>query len=336
MKPILIVTMGDPGGIGPEVVLKSLSSPNILKKVTPVVVGAKSAFESPAKSKIRFSDISLLKRRLINPGRCSFFDISGRAQGMLLEHDFPLSSELRFLPGKVSPVNAALAMASLEAAADACAAGEADGIVTAPVNKTAMRLLDPRFQGHTEYLAGRAGVKKFAMMFLSSRLCLTLATVHVALKDVSKNLTRAGVFEKIMLTDHFLKKNLKKKRPRIAVCALNPHGEETGTEESSVIRPAVNRARKAGVDVFGPFAADQLFYEAYEGHYDALVSMYHDQALAPFKMVSFHDGVNVTAGLPFVRTSPDHGTAFDIAGLGKAQSASMTAAVLLAARLAKR
>lgn len=336
MKPILIVTMGDPGGIGPEVVLKSLGSPDVLKKVVPVVVGAKSAFEVLAKSKINFSDISLLKRRLIKPGNCYFFDISGRAQGMLLEHDFPLSSEPRFLSGKVSPVNAALAMASLEAAADACSAGEADGMVTAPVNKTAMRLLDPRFHGHTEYLADKTGVRKFAMMFVSPRLCVTLATVHVALKDVSKSLTRAGVFEKIILTDQFLKSRLGKKRPRIAVCALNPHGEETGTEEASIIRPAVNQARKAGVDVSGPFAADQLFYEAYEGHYDALVSMYHDQALAPFKMVSFHDGVNVTAGLPFVRTSPDHGTAFDIAGRGKAQSASMTAAILLAARLAKR
>lgn len=335
MKPILILTMGDPGGIGPEIISKALCSPNIFNKFTPVVVGAKAAFEALPESRIKFSEISLIKRRLIKPGICAFLDISGRAQGMLLEHDFPLSPEPQFSRGKVSPVNAALAMASLEAAAAACVAGEADGMVTAPVNKTAMRLLDPSFHGHTEYLADKAGVKKFAMMFVSPRLCVTLATVHVALKNVSKSLTRAGVVEKIILTDQFLKNRLGKKRPSIAVCALNPHGEETGTEEASVIRPAVNRAKKAGVNVCGPFSADQLFYEAYEGRYDALVSMYHDQALAPFKMVSFHDGVNVTAGLPFVRTSPDHGTAFDIAYQGKAQSASMTAAVFLAARLAK-
>lgn len=327
MNPVIAMTMGDPGGVGPEVLLKSLKSPGLLKGRAIVVTGTPSVFPH---THSLFHPLPCLKRSLVKPGKIYFFDISDRAAKILGKRE---RAELRVTFGRISRVNASFAAAALEAAAEAAVKGEVDALVTAPVNKTAMRLVDPDFQGHTEYLAEKAGVRKFAMMFVGSRLCLTLATVHIALKDVSRNLSVQGVYDKIILTHGFLKKHMKKKRPHIAVCALNPHGEETGGEEKTVIRPAVLRARKAGVFAEGPFSADQLFYEAYEGRYDALVCMYHDQALGPFKMVSFHDGVNVTAGLPFIRTSPDHGTAFDIAGRGKANAASMTAAAALAVRL---
>jgi 4-hydroxythreonine-4-phosphate dehydrogenase len=205
-----------------------------------------------------------------------------------------------------------------------------DAIVTAPVNKAAIRLVDKKFIGHTEFLAGKAKARRFAMMFVSSRLNVTLATIHVPLKKVSGLLTKKGILEKILLTEEMLKEGLAIKKPRIAVCALNPHGGEFGDEESKVIAPAVRAACRKGIRASGPFSADLLFHAAYHGKYDALIGMYHDQALAPFKLVAFHDGVNVTLGLPYCRTSPDHGTAFDIAYQGKADASSMLAALRLA------
>jgi 4-hydroxythreonine-4-phosphate dehydrogenase len=205
-----------------------------------------------------------------------------------------------------------------------------DAIVTAPVNKAAIRLVDKKFIGHTEFLAGKAKTRRFAMMFVSPRLNVTLATIHVPLKKVSGLLTKKSILEKILLTEEMLKRGLAIKNPRIAVCALNPHGKEFGDEETKVIAPAVRAACRKGIHAAGPFSADLLFYAAYHGKYDALIAMYHDQALAPFKLVAFHDGVNVTLGLPYIRTSPDHGTAFDIAYQGKADPSSMIAALRLA------
>jgi len=205
--------------------------------------------------------------------------------------------------------------------------------VTAPVSKTAVRLVDKKFIGHTEFLAKKAGVKHFAMMFACSKLKVTLATIHVPLKKVSRLLNTKAIFEKIRMTHEILQNGFRIKKPKIAVCALNPHGKEAGVEEEKTIAPAVRRARKKGVDVVGPFSADQLFHAAYTGKYDALISMYHDQALGPFKMIAFNEGVNMTLGLPYVRTSPDHGTAFDIAYQNKANPSSMTEAIRLAQNL---
>jgi 4-hydroxythreonine-4-phosphate dehydrogenase len=171
-------------------------------------------------------------------------------------------------------------------------------------------------------------------MFVSPRLNVTLATIHVPVKKISGLLTARSILEKITLTDAMLRRGLKISRPRIAVCALNPHGKECGGEEEKIIAPAVRGARRKGIHAFGPFSADLLFHAAYHGKYDALISMYHDQALGPFKLVAFHDGVNVTLGLPYVRTSPDHGTAFDLAWKGLASPSSLLSAVRLAARMA--
>jgi len=217
-----------------------------------------------------------------------------------------------------------------------------DALVTGPVNKEAMRLVEPKFVGHTEYLARTARVKEFAMMFLkegadgSPPLRITLVTIHVSLRRVSRLITEEMVYEKIRLTHDFLKERLGIEKPRIGVSALNPHGKETGEEEEKSITPAIQKARGEKIQVFGPASGDTIFYEAYRGEYDAVIAMYHDQALAPFKLVAFETGVNVTLGLPYVRTSPDHGTGFDIAYLGKADARSMGSALECAVRLIKK
>lgn len=206
-------------------------------------------------------------------------------------------------------------------------------MVTAPINKSSMRLVDKGFHGHTEFLADRAGAKHFAMMFVSERLKVTLVTIHVSLKKVSSLLKPEMIHEKILLTDRFLKKYFKIKSPRLGVCALNPHGRECGREEDRIIVPAIQKARRSGIHAEGPLAGDQVFFDAYHGKYDAVISMYHDQGLAPFKLIAFRDGVNVTLGLPYIRTSPDHGTAFDIACQDKADPVSFKSALRLAEKL---
>ncbi|MBU9889399.1 MAG: 4-hydroxythreonine-4-phosphate dehydrogenase PdxA [Candidatus Omnitrophica bacterium] len=324
--PVIAITMGDPGGIGPEIIVKTLLKEKPGPSCAFLVVGVREPFErvrercglSVSLRDVRDSDGETLKG-----GFSYFWDISG---------EIPKGG--RFRTGKIDGVNGAMALAVLEKTAGLAERGIVNAIVTAPVNKAAVRLADPSFIGHTEYFASRSRVKDFAMMFLSSRLKVTLATIHVPLRKVSSLLTAPNVFKKILMTDAVLRRGCGIKKPRIAVCALNPHGRETGEEEDRKIAPAVRRAKRRGVNATGPFSADQLFHAAYAGHYDAVISMYHDQALGPFKMVAFHEGVNMTLGLPYVRTSPDHGTAFDIAYGGKADPSSMRAALRLARDLA--
>jgi len=226
----------------------------------------------------------------------------------------------------------------VDRALDIVRALEADAIVTAPVSKSSIQKAGfPRFQGHTEYLAERTGTKKFAMMFVGDGLKVSLVTRHIALKLVPDALTTALVSDTISLTHEFLKDRFGIKSPRIGVCGLNPHAGELGafgTEEAKVIAPAIRRCAKTLKNVRGPIPADSAFYDALNKKYDALVAMYHDQALAPFKMLYFKSGVNLTLGLPFIRTSPDHGTAFDIAGKGIADPSSMIEAIRLACSLA--
>lgn len=330
--PVLALTAGDPGGIGPEILIKVLRA-RMRKKTRAafLVLGTRSSFDLlRRKTKLAFPIRWIEPENLskLKAGEVAGLDVSRRAAALCRtsENGVPV-------PGKVSHVNAAMALAALEQAAHLACEKKIQAVVTAPLSKTAIRLLVPGFTGHTEYLAERARVKKFAMMFVSPRLKVTLATIHVALKDVSRSITQAGVLEKILLTNDFLKKRFGLRRPLIGVAALNPHGRETGREEDRVLVPAVRAAQKRGVRAEGPVSADRLFYDAYHGRYDALISMYHDQALAPFKMIAFQDGVNTTLGLPFVRTSPDHGTAFDIAYQGKADPSSMMASLRLAEQL---
>ena len=322
-KPrIIALTMGDPGGIGPEILVKALREEKPSRHSAYLVIGTRETFKVLCQKTglwAPFKTLTSISRKSFRAGNIYFFDISNKLPG-----------GWGFKIGELSPENGRLALASIKKASELARCGIVDAIVTAPVNKAAIRLVDKKFIGHTEFLALKAKARRFAMMFVSPRLNVTLATIHVPLKKVSGLLSAKSILEKILLTDEMLRRGLGISKPRIAVCALNPHGKESGTEEVEVIEPAVRAACRKGIDALGPFSADLLFHAAYHGKYDALISMYHDQALAPFKLVAFHDGVNVTLGLPYIRTSPDHGTAFDIAYLGKADPSSMLAALRLA------
>ncbi|MBI4368019.1 MAG: 4-hydroxythreonine-4-phosphate dehydrogenase PdxA [Candidatus Omnitrophica bacterium] len=308
--------MGDPGGIGPEIILKSL--PNMpLGKTLYMIIGSEEVFQYASQHlniPFRPHVVPTLDRALLSESQINLLDITQEAK-TVYENAFEETREDNevFSVGQVSKWNAALAYSAFKVAAYQGACGLIDGLVTAPVHKSAVRLVDPKFSGHTEYLARVARVQEFAMMFVSDRLRVTLATIHLPLKKVSRSLTKEGIESKIKLTHDFLKRYLKIEFPKIGVAALNPHGREFGTEEEEIIVPAVECARRSGIQVEGPLPGDQVFFDAYEKRLDAVVAMYHDQGLAPFKMIAFREGVNVTLGLPYLRTSPDHGTAFNIA-----------------------
>ena len=342
-KPILALTMGDPGGIGPEVLAQCLKDPEKFSGVFLLLIGASAVFEFLKDQnglKLPLNPIPTLHRDFLREDSVNFLDVTEEASWLLKNRSLrPESSDAVFEIGKVSLVNAAMALAALKAGAYQAATGLVEALVTAPVSKEAMRLIDPRFTGHTEYLARVAKAKEFAMMFLKEKgtdgpaLRVTLVTIHVPLKKVSRLVTQSAVLEKIRLTHEFLKTRLRISRPKIAVSSLNPHGHETGDEEEKEILPAVRQAAGEGISVSGPISGDRVFYDASQGTFDAVVAMYHDQALAPFKLVAFETGVNLTLGLPYIRTSPDHGTAFDIAYRNKANPRSMESAIRCAVNL---
>jgi len=243
----------------------------------------------------------------------------------------------RFAPGVLSAAAGRAAYDTLVRAVDAAKVGTVDGLATAPVNKEAFRIAGLPWRGHTDLLAHLTGASHVAMMFHSDELRVVLATIHIPLAEVPRALTQSLMEKTIALTARELPL-FDKVQPRIAVAGLNPHAGEHGlfgNEEAEVIAPAVEACRARGVDVSGPFPADTVFVRARRGEFDVVVACYHDQGLIPVKLVAFGRAVNVTLGLPIVRTSVDHGTAFDIAGKGIADPESMIAATLLAARLAR-
>lgn len=320
--PILALTMGDPGGVGPETIAKSFLENPPKRKFCYVLIGTRAPFDF-LRGRLSFAPFHEVHSwNELKKGALNFWDRTDRCRG-----------PAGFDKAKISRRNGLQAFEALKFAARAACQGRIQALVTAPVHKTAMRLVRPGFHGHTEYLAQTARSRPFAMMFVSPRLKVTLVTIHVPLRQVSRLITKECVLEKILLTEFFLKKYFRIRNPKLAVCALNPHGRETGHEDEAQIRPAVNRARQRGIQAVGPLSADQVFFDAYEGRFDAVISMYHDQGLAPFKMIAFREGVNVTLGLPFIRTSPDHGTAFDIAYQNKAEAVSFQSALHLAEKL---
>jgi 4-hydroxythreonine-4-phosphate dehydrogenase len=224
-------------------------------------------------------------------------------------------------------------------ACDACIGGDAAGMVTAPINKQALQAAGVHFPGHTELLADRCKVDEVVMMLAGERLRVCLVTTHCALRDVPQRLTAQRLLATIRIASASLERQFGLKQPRLAVLALNPHAGEGGLfgdEEARQIVPAIEAARDEGINASGPHSADTLFWFAAQGQYDAVICMYHDQGLIPLKLLHFDDGVNVTLGLPIVRTSVDHGTAYDLAGTGQASPASMIAAVKMAAMMADK
>jgi 4-hydroxythreonine-4-phosphate dehydrogenase len=316
--------MGDPAGIGPEVVYNALRNRRIQAMCSPLVFGT-----------TRFlTDLSLRAAigKQFEPVR-SPIEASFKF-GMMDVIEVETSPQIRV--GEKSAASGKAALAYLERAVRAALRGEVDALVTAPVSKAAIRMTGLRdFVGHTEYLAEMTSARSFAMMFWSKRLKVVLVTTHLPLKEVASAISSKQILSVIALANESLKK-FGFSKPRIGVSALNPHAGEDGAfgdEDARIVAPAVREAQKRGIDANGPLPADSLFHAAYNRAYDLVVAMYHDQALAPFKMIAFDEGVNVTLGLPFVRTSVDHGTAYDIAGKGIASEKSLVQAIKLAVRL---
>lgn len=305
------ITMGDAAGIGPEVVLKALQDKQVRGSANFLIIGNSFVVEETA----RISKISLPAQNT------SLFNVG-------------YISKLVF--GRSLPSYGRIALDCIKAALNLIQCGKIDLLITAPVNKHTIRQAGYPFKGHTEYLAAACKAKDFAMMLIAEPLKVVLASRHIALKEVPENLSRENIYQTLRLTVSALKQYFAVAHPRIAVCGLNPHsGEEgaLGKEEAKIIRPAVIKARRLAA-IAGPLPADSLFYSALQGKFDAVVAMYHDQGLIPIKMHAFHRGVNLTLGLPFLRTSPDHGTAYDIAGKNKANPGSMIAAIKLAVKIA--
>jgi 4-hydroxythreonine-4-phosphate dehydrogenase len=240
----------------------------------------------------------------------------------------------RRAPGRPDPANAASVTGAIESAVRACMAGEAAAVVTAPINKAVLMQAGFGFPGHTEFLAHLTGTKRAVMMLASEKLRVVPLTVHMPIAEVPRAITTASIVETAQITLAALKTDFGIAKPRLAIAGLNPHPGEFGDEDGRVIAPAAEQLAAQGHDVRGPLPADTLFHEDARKAYDAALCMYHDQALIPIKTLSFWDGVNLTLGLPIVRTSPDHGTAFDIAGTGKADPRSMIAAIRMAAEIA--
>ena len=300
--PILI-TMGEPSGIGPEVALAAFDH-----------FGGKIGTPSAEAG-----------------GRCRGFRRAQRGADPHQRAKSPPS------PGKPDPANAAAVTEAIEIAVTACLDGEAAALVTAPIHKAVLNAAGFAFPGHTEFLAHLTGARRAVMMLASDKLRVVPLTIHMPVAEVPGAITKQAVFEtgEIILTA--LRRDFGILNPRLAVAGLNPHAGEDGVlggEEEAIIAPAIAALKARGFDVRGPLSADTLFHDEARKTYDAALCMYHDQALIPIKTLSFWDGVNVTLGLPIVRTSPDHGTALDIAGTGKADARSMIAAIRMAADMA--
>jgi 4-hydroxythreonine-4-phosphate dehydrogenase len=323
--PVLAVTIGDPSGIGPEVLLKALHT---LPAARLVIVGDRGVLEATARR------LKLALPRW-TPTFADGIETALAGAGRLVLLDVPACA--RFVPGRSGPEAGAATLVALDRAVELCRRGLAQGLVTAPATKWAIQRVRPSFIGQTEYLAERFGARRVAMMFASDRLRVVVMTRHVALARVSRELTRPLVQQTAALVDEALRRQFGIARPRLAVLGVNPHAGEAGAfgdDESRVLMPAIRACRRAGLRVDGPFAADGFFAAPVE--YDAVLCAYHDQGLIPFKMAARDAGAQVTLGLPVPRTSPDHGSALDIAGRGIAHPGAMRYALALAARLAAR
>lgn len=325
----LAITMGDPGGIGPEIALKAIYHARWPDSTRFVLIGSNNVWLKYAR-----------QFRLPQPYKCR--NIDEIAEKISIWDPIPSSVErlstAKWRPGKTGKLEGFFSLLWVRAAVAGCQEGKFHGMVTGPICKHSIQTAGYKFPGHTEYLAHLAGSKNVAMMLMGGPLRVVLATRHIALKQVANSLTRRVVMDAVEMAAGGVQwLNLPQKI--IGVCALNPHAGEDGllgNEERKIIAPAVGYLRRKGIKAEGPVPADVIFYQAMQNKFGAIAAMYHDQGLGPLKMIAFEKGVNLTLGLPFVRTSPDHGTAFDIAGKGIASSSSMVEAIKLAIRLARR
>ena len=323
-KPRIAVTMGDPAGIGPEICLDLLADSSVAERCVPIVFGDAEVLRLCAGQTGKASDFQVVdQENLASVSSPSVIDLG------LMELE-------QLQPGTVNPATGKATFGYVTQAIDACLAKQVDAVTTCPANKEAMRSAGIPHPGHTEIFAERTQTENFCMAFISETISCSLVTVHAGYAEVPGLLSEQRIAEVIELTRETHKKLLGKE-PRIAVCGLNPHAGENGLfgneEEERIIIPAIEKMRAKGCDLTGPLPPDTAFTESRRREIDAYVCMYHDQALIPVKALAFDEAVNVTLGLPIVRTSVDHGTALDIAWQGKADASSLKAAVNLASSL---
>lgn len=330
--PLLAVTMGDPSGVGPEVAVSALADGSLLPLCRPVVYGDEAVLRRAASLLGRPVELSPVPEggepppEAFAPGRIAVRPVSRLSPG-----DAPF--------GVLTAAGARAQASYILAAARDVLAGRAGAIVTCPVSKEGLKAAGVPHPGHTEYLAELCGGADVVMMLAGERLRVALATIHVPLRRSLELLSVPLVERTVRVTDAFFRRYMGTAAPRIAVAGVNPHAGEGGLfgdEEARFVVPALEACRRDGIDASGPHPADTVFYRAHRGDFDVVVAMNHDQGLGPLKLAHFDDGVNVTMGLPIVRTSVDHGTAYDIAGTGAASPASLAAAVRMAAAMASR
>jgi 4-hydroxythreonine-4-phosphate dehydrogenase len=317
-KPIIGISCGDINGIGPEVIVKTLSDTRILELCTPVVFGNNKVLNFYRKTlpenNLTFNiakDATQINTKRVNVYNC-------------------WEEEVAVTPGELNDIGGKYAQISLTTAAEALKANQIDALVTAPLHKKNVQSASFNYTGHTPYLKDLFGVKDVAMMLVAENMSVALLTEHVAIKDVAQYITKDAILSKLKIINDSLKKDFGINKPKIAVLGLNPHaGDEglVGKEEKEILIPAIADAKQKNIFCFGPFSADAFFARGNHEKFDAVLALYHDQGLIPFKSLAFGEGVNFTAGIAGVRTSPDHGTAFDIAGKGIADEASFREAM---------
>jgi 4-hydroxythreonine-4-phosphate dehydrogenase len=316
-KPVIGITCGDINGIGTELIIKTFADHRLLDQCTPVIFASNKLLNFYRKSvpEVHFNYQSIKDFTKINHKQINIFNC--------WEEDVIIS------PGQLNEVGGKYAVKSLMAAANALAEGHIQGIVTAPIHKKNVQSAEFTYTGHTPFLKAVANASDVLMLLYAENLRVALVTEHLPVKSVAQHITKEAILSKLALLHHSLRRDFGIDKPKIAVLGLNPHaGDEglIGNEEEQIIRPAIKEA-KQNMLVFGPYSADAFFARRSYLQFDAVLAMYHDQGLIPFKTIAVGEGVNFTAGLPFVRTSPDHGTAFDIAGKNKADATSFITAV---------
>jgi 4-hydroxythreonine-4-phosphate dehydrogenase len=322
-RPLLAITMGDPAGIGPEIIVKALADRALYDISRPVVLGDYAA-------------ISWALQQEGSQRRIRVVEKPAEAEGSPDHIELVAVSHLEagtIVPGRPTLEGGEAMMHAVVTAVDMARRGKVHAMVTCPISKALMQQAGYVYEGHTQLIADLTGTEDYVMMLAGKQLRVVLVTIHCGLEEVPALLNTEGVYRTIRITARALVEDFGKRSPVLGVAALNPHaGEEGlfGSEERTVILPGIERARREGFHVDGPLPADTLFWKAAGGKYDAVVAMYHDQGLIPLKLLHFSDAVNVTLGLPIVRTSVDHGTAYDIAGRGTADPSSLTAAIRMA------
>ncbi len=326
--PLIGITMGDPAGVGPEIIVKALADSTIYESCRPVVLGDKEVLFSTikrAREEISLDVIPIPSMANPYPGKIDLIALSRLKKGDIL-------------PGSPTVEGGRAMVEYVIRAVELSQRGELAAMVTCPISKALMHQAGYFYEGHTQLISQLTDTPDSVMMLAGARLRVALVTIHCAFKRVPALLDTERIYKAITVTARALQGDLGIERPRLAVAGLNPHAGELGLfgmEDERIIRPAVDRARDQGYDVAGPLPSDTLFYQAANGRFDAVVAMYHDQGLIPLKLLHFSDAVNITLGLPIIRTSVDHGTAYDIAGTGKVDPSSLKAAIGMAVTMVR-